>query len=117
MSDFVSRRKLIRAVQDYLIALIEEEEEYVEITKFNVDIQKVIKNLPKEMNDWVAAENPPEKGRYVLLSFANFQLPAIGRYEEDETGGNYYIGDDEKSCLEEELYVNAWMPLPEAYEE
>lgn len=78
MSELLSKRKLIRAVKDYLIALIEKGEKHVEITEFNVDIQEIIENLPKDMEDWVDAENPPEKGKYVLLSFANFSLPAIG---------------------------------------
>lgn len=26
-------------------------------------------------------------------------LKAIGRYETDETGGAFYVGDDEESCI------------------
>ena len=34
-----------------------------------------------------------------------------------DEGGNFYVGDDTETCLEEELIVNAWMPLPEPYRE
>ena len=51
-----------------------------------------------------------------MLSFENFSLPVVGRYEGNkDEGGNFYVGDDTETCLEEELIVNAWMPLPEPY--
>ncbi len=40
----------------------------------------------------------------------------VGRYEENETdGGSFYVGDDTETCSEQDLFVNAWMPLPESY--
>ena len=36
--------------------------------------------------------------------------------EQEEEGGAYYLGDEEETCLSHDLYVNAWMPLPEPYE-
>lgn len=62
-------------------------------------------------------ERAPKTGEYVLLSFSNFDLPIVGRYEEDENGGNYYIGDDTETCLQNDVYVNAWLPLPKCYKE
>ena len=41
----------------------------------------------------------------------------MGRYEEDENGGNYYIGDEMETCLQNDIYVNAWLPLPKCYNE
>lgn len=35
---------------------------------------------------WMPAEKPPETEDYILLSFDNFILPMIGRYEEDQEG-------------------------------
>jgi len=53
---------------------------------------------------------------YILLSFDNFNLPAIGRYEEDEDGdGNFFEGDEDRSCLSYGLIVNAWMPMIKPY--
>lgn len=69
--------------------------------------------LPKE---WIPSEEPPASGKYVLLSFENFSNPLVGRYEEDEDGGGtYYVGDDEESCISQDIIVNAWMPLPKLY--
>jgi len=64
---------------------------------------------------WIPAKEPPKNDKYILLSFENFSVPQVGRYEEDEGGGAYHLGDEEKSCISQELIVNAWMPLPKAY--
>lgn len=60
-------------------------------------------------------EHTPENESYVLVSFSNFTLPDIARYEENEEGGTYYPGDDEESYLKYGLFVNAWQPLPKPY--
>ena len=71
-----------------------------------------------EKFEWINADIVPVGYGYVLLYFVNFSNPVIGRYEEDEDGGgNYYIGDENEPCSSQELYVNAWMPLPEPYKE
>ena len=55
---------------------------------------------------------------YILLSFDNYSLPAIGRYEEDEDGnGSFFEGDEDRSCLSYGLIVNAWMPMLKPYRE
>lgn len=60
----------------------------------------------------------PETDDYILLSFANYSIPIIGRCERDKDGnGIFYAGDDLISCLGNDLYVNAWMELPERYRE
>lgn len=70
---------------------------------------------------WIpVTERPPEDDNFVLMSFENFTLPMIGRYEQQEDGsGGWYLGDcdDEDTCLEHDLFVNAWMKLPERYKE
>ena len=75
--------------------------------KFDVDF----------IGNWRLAEDPPEDDSCILLSFANFSIPLVGRYEEDDEGGTYYVGDDDKPCTASDLYVNVWMPLPESYKE
>lgn len=66
---------------------------------------------------WIpVAERLPKSEEYILLSFDNFSLPMVGRYEENETdGGSFYVRDDTETCSEQDLFVNAWMPLPESY--
>ena len=67
---------------------------------------------------WISiSERVPDEGEYILVSFENFTLPDIARYEEDEEGGAFYPGDEEKSYISYGLIVNAWMPLPEPYRE
>lgn len=70
-------------------------------------------------NGWIPADEPPKDDNYVLLSFENFSLPMVGRYESDGNGaGSYYIGDcdEEDTCIANDLYVNAWKPLPLRYQ-
>ena len=59
----------------------------------------------------------PEDESYILVSFENAPMPDIARYEENDEGGTFYPGDDEKPYLSYGIFVNAWMPLPEPYRE
>ena len=69
-----------------------------------------------EMGYWIPVEERlPEDESYILLSFANFSLPLVGRYEQDEDGGAFYIGNEDITCVSQGVFVNAWMPLPEPY--
>lgn len=70
----------------------------------------------KKVNRWILVEERlPEDDNYILLSFENYTLPAIGRYEADSEGGAFYVGDNDKPCINYGLFVNAWRPLPEPY--
>lgn len=77
------------------------------------------KIIRKYMNDgWIPVEKRlPEDDHYILLSFANFNLPMVGRYETDQEGGTFYLGDcdEEDTCISQDLFVNAWRPLPKPY--
>jgi hypothetical protein len=54
---------------------------------------------------------------YILLSFENFTIPEVGRFEVDKDGnGAFYVGDDDKPCSHYNLLVNAWRPIPKRYE-
>lgn len=64
---------------------------------------------------WHPAENPPTNEAYILLSFDNFPIPMVGRYEEDEKGGAYYAGDEDTSLISRGAFVNAWSELPDRY--
>lgn len=79
--------------------------------------KKIVQEVAEEYKDgWIpCSDGFPNNNRYILISFSNFSLPEIGRYEQDENGGAFYIGDEDKSCTEQDLIVNAWMELPEPY--
>ena len=72
-----------------------------------------------EEHSWIPVEERlPEEDEYVLMSFENFSLPMIGRYEKDNDGGGaWYAGDDDgcDTCSSQDLFVNAWMPLQKPY--
>ena len=68
--------------------------------------------------DWIpCSERMPNDESYILVSFENATMPDIARYEENDEGGTFYPGDDEKSYSSYGIFVNAWMSLPEPYKE
>ena len=78
---------------------------------------EIVKQEAEQYNNgWIPCSEPPENDGYVLLSFENFSVPMVGRYEEDENGGAFYVGDDDKSCVSHDMFVNAWMNLPVPYQ-
>lgn len=81
---------------------------------------EIIKKVAAEHNNgWIQADEPPKDDNFVLLSFENLSLPMVGRYEADgEGGGAYYIGDCDgtDTCIANDLFVNAWQPLPTRYQ-
>lgn len=74
-------------------------------------------NGSRSGNQWIPADHPPRNNHYILISFENFSVPQVGRYEEVKEGGAFYVGDEEESCISQDLIVNAWMPLPVPYRE
>ena len=91
-----------------------------EIDKLYTEKCREVAELQKaaEQYRWIPVEERlPENNDYILLNFSNFSLPAIGRYEEDTEGGAFYLGDcdEEDTCISQDLFVNAWRPLPEPY--
>lgn len=67
---------------------------------------------------WIPAEEKlPDPGKYILLSFDNLSTPKVGRWEENDYAGAFYLGDEEETCVSKMLFVNAWMELPEQYKE
>lgn len=73
--------------------------------------------LGRDFYAWMSSDTPPENNKHVLLSFENFSIPLVGRYEEDSHGGAYYIGDNTRTCGSDGMIVNAWMNLPTCYRE
>lgn len=68
------------------------------------------------LSRWIPiSERLPEDENYILVSFENSTMPDIARYEENDEGGTFYPGDDEKPYSSYGIFVNAGMPLPEPY--
>ena len=85
--------------------------------KFCEVIKETVKEIEENHNGWVPVEEElPETDKYILLSFSNFYIPCVGRYEDDENGGAFYVGDDDESCVSQDMFVNAWQPLPHPYQ-
>lgn len=96
---------------------LEENVENAESEKLKEGLTRIIrKQSAVSINGWIPySERLPEDNNYILLSFENFTVPMIGRYEEDDNGGAFYTGDDTETCVSQNLFVNAWQPLPEPY--
>lgn len=78
------------------------------------DFDRAIKAL--EESRWIpVTEKLPKPKTYVLVSFSNFSLPIIGRYDENEEGGAWFAGDEDEPLVSQDMFVNAWMPLPKPY--
>lgn len=112
-----AKRIMVPEIQDELDRIANETaESFIEAYKESIEI---VKKVAAEYNDgWIPADKLPKDNKYVLLCFENFSLPLVGRYEADgEGGGTYYIGDcdEEDTCISNDLYVNAWQPLPDPY--
>ena len=63
-------------------------------------------------DEWRSLDELPKEGEYILISFANYRLPDIGRCED----GIFYPGDDLRSYKKYGLIVNGWRPLPRCKE-
>jgi len=110
LEKLIGRLEECTSVEDYGETFISQEE-----------LVQIVNQLAEEYNnEWIPV-NPddvdtyPKTDGYILVSFDNFSLPDIGRYEVDETGGAFYPGDDDKSYVSHGLIVSAWQPLPEPY--
>ena len=78
--------------------------------KYSVDFffDKDIISTEMIEDEWKSLDELPKEGEYILISFANYGLPDIGRCED----GVFYPGDDLRSYKKYGLIVNGWRPLP-----
>ena len=69
------------------------------------------------MDKWIPiTEKTPKPGQFILVSFENRPFLDIARYEgNEEEGGTFYPGCEDRSYLSYGFFVNAWMSLPEPY--
>ena len=82
-------------------------------------LRDIIFDSMRKQNGWIPVdERLPDTNDYILLSFSNFTIPVVGRYETEKDGsGAFYVGDELETCVSQMLFVNAWMELPEPYKE
>lgn len=109
--------KIIEKLEEKQDIFLYEDSDYGEgkYNAFDEAIEIVKQEAEQYNNGWIPCSEPPENDRYVLLSFENFSVPMVGRYEEDENGGAFYVGDDDETCVSQDMFVNAWMNLPAPY--
>lgn len=128
MNKEIKNADIEKITVDYATKVRETEEEFIfqTIAPFccNVLQRKISKKELKEKlvradrMKWIPCnERLPEDESYILVSFKNSTMPDIARYEENDEGGTFYPGDDEKSYSSYGMFVNSWMPLPEPYRE
>ena len=104
-------------MKKYFKGLVCENKSEVDILECNAKLHEII-DQQATVKDWIPVdERYPDTDDYILLSFSNFSVPVVGRWEEDENGGAFYVGDDEESCVSHGLFVNAWRVLPKPYRE
>lgn len=82
-------------------------------------VSDIFDSMEEQNNEWIPVdERLPDTNNYILLSFSNFTIPVVGRYEAEEDGsGAFYIGDELETCLSQDLFVNAWQQLPKPHKE
>ncbi len=69
------------------------------------------------MSEWIPiSERMPENDRWVLLSFSNAPLPEVGFLETYPDGSAAFTNGSD-TFISKGIFVNAWMELPERYEE
>ena len=74
--------------------------------------------LKKNAVQWIpVAERLPEPEKLILVSFNHFKGPTIGCYRIDNDGSGTFYDFEDNAFIQYDLFVNAWMPLPEAYRE
>lgn len=92
---------------------------YVKVIQEIIEQLKSDLELEEKENGWIpVSERLPDPDKYIAISLDNCDVPAIGRYTvDDEGGGAFKVGDQDESFLELNLFVNAWMPLPNPMKE
>lgn len=69
-------------------------------------LEESVRMLDEER--WIPLdEGYPENNDYILLSLSNFNVPIVGRYENN----NFYAGDETEPLIKSDLYVNAWKKI------
>lgn len=104
---------------DEQISFCEEKSKNIKLKTKAQTFVDIKNSLEKLKNPWIpVSERLPDVDEYIIVSFENFSVPMIGRYTvDDDDSGTFRIGGEDESFVENDLYVIAWMSLPEPYKE
>lgn len=108
---FIDSEKLSRAVKEFLCGLIDKGKDFVEITEFNAELQKIIKAVPGvaaiEWNDVEKIGLPLVSDEYIVM-IAYAEKPTVLHYDAEE---QVFFHEVEGEVI---LYkVTHWAELPE----
>ena len=78
----IIKDELKNIIKEYFKSKVSEKAEAWDLVDICADLQRLIDELDGHIWNPVE-ESVPTDGRYILLHFENFSLPAIGRYEKD----------------------------------
>lgn len=103
-------REMITRIKS--LAMIAKDKEQVTVPEDTIRaLEEAVRFIDHER--WIPVdERYPDHDGYILLSFLNFSVPQVGRYEDN----NFFIGDDTEPLIKQDIYVNAWKEI-EVYEE
>ena len=117
----IQQYRAIGTVEEIVDGIKQSEEEFNMLMEYlHIGTIDEVKVLEKQHNNgWIPVdERLPDTNDYILLSFSNFTIPVVGRYETEKDGsGAFYVGDELETCLSQDLFVNAWQQLPDPYKE
>ena len=71
-------------------------------------VSDIFDSMEEQNKGWIPVdERLPDTNDYILLSFSNFTIPVVGRYEtEKDDSGAFYIGDEVETCVSKNFLVN-----------
>lgn len=110
---FIDSEKLSRAVKEFLCGLIDKGKDFVEITKFNAELQKIIKAVPGvaaiEWNDVGKVGLPLVSDEYIVM-IAYAEKPTVLSYDAEDK-----VFFEERIDIEGDVTykVTHWAEMPE----
>lgn len=95
-------REMITRIKS--LAMIAKDKEQVRVPEDTVKaLEEAVRFIEHER--WIPVdEGVPENEDYILLSFSNFNVPIIGRYEDN----NFYAAFETEPLIKSDQFVNAW---------
>lgn len=109
---FIDSEKLSRAVKEFLRGLIDNGKDFVEITEFNAELQKIIKAVPGvaaiEWNDVEKVGLPLVSDEYIVM-ICGAKEPTVLSYDAEDK-----VFFEERIDLDEDVTyrVTHWAELP-----
>lgn len=109
----IDRQELSRILKEYFCTLIKSDNDFVEITEFNAELQKIIGMMPTEEGiEWYDAEwELPAVSDEYLVMIANADKPTVLCYDAEDQ-----VFYEERIDLDEDVTykVTRWAEMPGA---